>query len=122
MEVKLHFKRYYVFTKYKYISQQLKIPTVQQGTTILDVLEPHPPPPHPTLSSPCKLPGTVLSDWQGCNWQLKNCCNLRWLKKTFVYILRTTCIPSNGPTSFQVSYISLSLEFARGWEDERHSQ
>lgn len=44
MEVKLHFKRYYVFTKYKYISQQLKIPTVQQGTTILDVLEPHPHP------------------------------------------------------------------------------
>lgn len=80
MEVKLHFKRYHVFTKYKYISQQLKIPTVQQGTTILDVLEPHPPPPHPTLSSPCKLPGTVLADWQGCNWQLKNCCNLRWLK------------------------------------------
>lgn len=52
MEVKLHFKRYYVFTKYKYISQQLKIPTVQQGTTISDVLKPHPPPPHPTLSSP----------------------------------------------------------------------
>lgn len=44
MEVKLHFKRYYVFTKYKYISQQLKIPTVQQGTTTSDVLEPIPHP------------------------------------------------------------------------------
>lgn len=61
MEVKLHFKRYYVFTKYKYISQQLKIPTVQQGTTTSDVLEPIP---HPlTLLFPplCKMPGTPPS-------------------------------------------------------------
>ena len=52
MEVKLHFKSYYVFTKYKYISQQLKMPTVQQGTTIWDVLRPNP---------SCKMPGTPPS-------------------------------------------------------------